>query len=118
MATDQVNFTFALLFIAACQFVLQFLLQKKKQTRVRPQLATHPDARGDLEVFVNEALGRTGQEISKGTIIKPGQIRGSKKMGPLKTRLSLKESINLMLHSGGEDDGKAERHRHGNLTYE
>lgn len=37
-------------------------------------------------------------------------------MGPLKTRLSLKESINLMLHSGREDDGKAERH--GNLTRE
>lgn len=58
---------------------------------------------GDLEVYVNEALHGTGQEISKGTIIKPGQIRGSKKMGPLKTRLSLKESINLMLHSGRED---------------
>lgn len=51
----------------------------------------------DLEVFVNEALHRTGQEISKRNIIKPPQIRGSKKMGPLKTRLSLKESNNLML---------------------
>lgn len=51
----------------------------------------------DLEVFVNEALHRTGQEISKRNIIKPSQIRGSKKMGPLKTRLSLKESINLTL---------------------
>ena len=51
----------------------------------------------ELEVFVNEALQRTGQEISKRNIIKPPQIRGSKKMGPLKTRLSLKESINLML---------------------
>lgn len=49
---------------------------------------------------MNEALRRTGQEISKGNIIKSRQIRGSKKMGPLKTRLSLKESINLMLHSG------------------
>lgn len=67
---------------------------------------------------MNEALRRTGQEISKGTIIKPRQIRGSKKMGPLKTRLSLKESINLMLHSGGEDDGKAEHRRHGNPTHE
>lgn len=49
---------------------------------------------------MNEALRGTGREISKGTIIKPRQIGGSKKMGPLKTRLSLKESINLMLHSG------------------
>lgn len=90
---------------------------ERKQKHVRPQLAAHPDARGDLEVFVNEALRRTGQKISMGTIIKPRQIRGSKKMGPLKTRLSLKESINLMLHSGREDDGKAERHTHGNLTH-
>lgn len=67
---------------------------------------------------MNEALRRTGREISKETIIKPQQITGSKKMGPLKARLSLKESINLMLHSREEDDGKAERHRHGNLTHE
>lgn len=46
---------------------------------------------------MNEVLHRTGYEISKRNIIKPPQIRGSKKMGPLKTRLSLKESINLML---------------------
>lgn len=52
---------------------------------------------GDLEVFVNQALHRTGQEISKRNIIKHPQIRGSKKMGTLKTRLSLKESITLML---------------------
>lgn len=51
----------------------------------------------DLGVFVNEVLHRTGYEISKRNIIKPPQSRGSKKMGPLKTRLSLKESINLML---------------------
>lgn len=51
----------------------------------------------DLEVVVNEALHRTGQGISKRNIIKPPQIRGSKKMGPFKTRLSLKESINIML---------------------
>ena len=51
----------------------------------------------DLEVVVNEALHRTGQGISKRNIIKPPQIRGSKKMGPFKTRLSLKESINRML---------------------
>lgn len=68
--------------------------------------STHPSTPNmkDLQVFMNEALQRTGQEISKRNIIKPPQIRGSKKMGPLKTRLSLKESINLMLDRGMEKE--------------
>lgn len=49
-----------------------------------------------LKVSVNEALHWAGQEISKRNIIKPPQTRGSKKMGPLKSRLSLKKDINLM----------------------
>lgn len=95
----------ASLFICALS-VCSATKNEKKNTHVRPQPAAHPGARGDLEVFVNEALRRTGREISKGTIIKPRQIRGSKKMGPLKTRLSLKESINLMLHSGERMKGR------------
>lgn len=45
---------------------------------------------------MNTALHWTGQEISKRNISKPPQIRGSKKTGQLKRRLSLKTDINLL----------------------
>lgn len=64
-----------------------------------PKLHPHPIHvwhEGSRSLF-EWALHWTGQEISKGNFIKPPQIRGSKKMGPLKMRLSLKESINLVL---------------------
>lgn len=52
-------------------------------------------------------------EISKRNIIKPPQIRGSKKMGPLKLRLSLKKDINLMTDwTERKTETKRDRHKH------
>lgn len=95
MPTDSVVFIHNSLFIAPLSLNACSINQWPTCPNLHPHLI-YVQHEGSWSLF-EWALHRTGQEISKRNFIKPPQIRGSQKMGPLKTRLSLKESITLML---------------------